>query len=49
MHVERSITADDLMNVLDRLVAQHGTPAYLRCDNGLNRPEFLGDRDLPQE
>ena len=25
------------MNVLDGLVAQHGTPAYLRSDNG---PEF---------
>ncbi len=37
VHIERSITADDLMNVLDRLVAQHGAPAYLRCDNG---PEF---------
>jgi putative transposase len=37
VEVARSITADDLMNVLDRLVAQHGVPAYLRCDNG---PEF---------
>jgi putative transposase len=35
--VQRSITADDLMNVLDELVAMHGAPAYLRCDNG---PEF---------
>ena len=37
IEVQRSITADDLMNVLDRLVAEHGVPAYLRCDNG---PEF---------
>ncbi len=25
------------MNVLDALVARHGTPTFLRCDNG---PEF---------
>jgi hypothetical protein len=37
IEVQRSITADDLMTVLDRLVAEHGAPAYLRCDNG---PEF---------
>jgi len=37
IEVQRSITADDLMTVLDRLVADHGAPAYLRCDNG---PEF---------
>jgi putative transposase len=37
VEVQRSITADDLMNVLDRLVIQHGVPAYLRRDNG---PEF---------
>jgi putative transposase len=37
VHVQRSITADDLMNVLDGLVARHGTPTFLRCDNG---PEF---------
>lgn len=34
---ERSITADDVTTLLDALVAQHGVPAYLRCDNG---PEF---------
>ncbi len=37
VHVARSVTADDLMNVLDELVARHGTPTFLRCDNG---PEF---------
>ena len=37
IEVQRSLTADDLMTVLDRLVAEHGAPAYLRCDNG---PEF---------
>ena len=35
--VARSITADELTRVLDELVATHGAPAYLRCDNG---PEF---------
>jgi putative transposase len=34
----RSITADDVVAVLDRLVAERGTPAYLRFDNG---PEFV--------
>jgi transposase InsO family protein len=34
VHVQRSITADDLMNVLDELVARHGAPTFLRCDNG---------------
>jgi putative transposase len=40
IEVERSITADDLAKVLDRLVAQHGVPAFLRCDNG---PEFVAN------
>ena len=32
--VERSITADDLIDELDRLATQRGYPAVLRCDNG---------------
>lgn len=44
MHVARSVNADGLVGLLDDLVASHGAPAYLRCDNG---PEFtshaLGD------
>jgi putative transposase len=32
--VERSVTADVLINELDRLAAQRGYPAVLRCDNG---------------
>jgi putative transposase len=32
VHVERSITADDRMDVLDELVARHGAPTFLRCD-----------------
>ena len=35
--MERHCTADDFTNLLDELVASHGTPAFLRCDNG---PEF---------
>lgn len=35
--VNRNMTADDLTRLLDTLVALHGTPAFLRCDNG---PEF---------
>ncbi len=34
--VERSITAETLIGELDRLAAQRGYPAVLRCDNGPN-------------
>jgi putative transposase len=34
MHVARSVSADELVAVLDRLVCEHGAPAFLRCDNG---------------
>jgi putative transposase len=32
--VGRSITADDLIDELDRLAAERGYPVALRCDNG---------------
>src|SRR4029077_9375231 len=32
--VERSITADNLTDELDRLAAQRGYPTVVRCDNG---------------
>ena len=32
--VHRSIDADGVVNVLDRLAAEHGFPIYLRFDNG---------------
>ena len=38
MRVGRSCTADDLLVALDRLVAVHGAPSSLRCDNG---PELI--------
>ena len=34
MHVDRSITADQTVAVLQRLVAQRGAPTHIRCDNG---------------
>ena len=34
MHVDRSITADQTVAVLQRLVAARGAPTRLRCDNG---------------
>jgi len=37
-HVDRSINADHLCAVLDRLATERGAPAYLHCDNG---PEFV--------
>src|ERR1700712_5744520 len=36
--VDRSIDADGVVDVLDRLVLQHGAPHYVRFDNG---PEFV--------
>jgi putative transposase len=37
---DRSITADDIVAVLDRLAAERGAPVYLRFDNG---PEFIAN------
>ena len=34
MHVARSVNADQLVELLDGLVDEHGAPAFLRCDNG---------------
>ena len=38
MHVARSIDADTTVRVLERLVAERGAPALLRCDNGTELP-----------
>jgi len=38
IHCARSITARDVVHVLQRLCAQRGTPGYLKSDNG---PEFI--------
>ncbi|BBY56593.1 integrase [Mycolicibacillus koreensis] len=38
IHVDRSINADGVVDVLDRLAGQHGAPHYVRFDNG---PEFI--------
>jgi len=38
MRVGRRCTADDVVDVLDALVAQRGAPRYLRMDNG---PELI--------
>ena len=37
LEVERSITAEDVVGTLDRLVAERGAPKFIRSDNG---PEF---------
>ena len=34
LHVARKLTAADLIEVMERLVAQRGTPGHLRSDNG---------------
>ena len=34
MHVDRSITADQTVEVLEQLAAERGAPAHVRCDNG---------------
>jgi putative transposase len=36
--VARSITADDVADILDLVTVQRGAPKYIRCDNG---PEFI--------
>jgi len=38
MEVDRSITADRPIDVIERLVVTHGAPEHLRMDNG---PELL--------
>ncbi|MGY4650274.1 putative transposase [Mycobacterium sp. URHB0021] len=38
IEVDRSIDGDGVVDVLDRLVLQHGAPHYVRFDNG---PEFV--------
>ena len=40
MDVDRSIGADRVVAILDRLVAQHGAPRFLRMDNG---PELIAE------
>jgi len=39
-HVARSITAKDVVAVLDQIVASRGAPRFVRCDNG---PEFIAE------
>lgn len=38
MEVDRSITADHLIDILERLIVRHGAPVHLRMDNG---PELI--------
>jgi transposase InsO family protein len=38
LEMERSITAQDVVNTLDRLFAERGAPSFIRSDNG---PEFV--------
>ena len=39
--VRRSFTSRDVIDVLRTLLDQHGSPAYLRSDNG---PEFVAKK-----
>lgn len=39
-HRERSINADAVVECLDRIAKQRGTPVYVRFDNG---PEFVAN------
>jgi putative transposase len=38
---KKSIPANDLTDILDKLVEWRGCPAYIRCDNG---PEFISEK-----
>ena len=40
LETERSITAEDVVETLDRLFTERGEPAYIRSDNG---PEFIAE------
>ena len=40
LEAERSITAEGVVEILDRLLAERGEPAYIRSDNG---PEFIAE------
>jgi putative transposase len=40
LEMERSITAADVVEVLDRLFSERGEPDYIRSDNG---PEFIAE------
>lgn len=40
MDVGRHCTSDDVINIVERLVAERGVPAHLRMDNG---PELIAD------
>ena len=42
LHVERHIGAKKVCEVMEQLIAQHGTPDYIRSDNG-PEPERSGD------
>jgi hypothetical protein len=41
IHCVRSITAGDVVQILQRLFAQRGSPAYVKSDNG---PECMAQR-----
>ena len=41
IHCARSITAADVVHVLQRLFAQRGAPGYMKSDNG---PEFIAQQ-----
>jgi putative transposase len=38
--MERSITAEGMVEILDRLFTERGEPAYIRSDNG---PKFIAE------
>ena len=40
LEVERSMTSNDVLETLERLVAQRGAPEFIRSDNG---PEFIAN------
>jgi putative transposase len=40
LEAERSITAEGVVEILDRLFTERGEPAYIRSDNG---PEFIAE------
>jgi len=41
LYVDRKITANEVINVMDELIKKRGVPGHIRSDNG---PEFISNR-----
>jgi len=42
IEVERSMSGDDIVTILERLINVHGTPEFVRMDNGTEMTSSTG-------